>query len=55
MIESGVISNFEHVQVQFHELYPDAVNLRHRIRSDMAYTHNQSYAYPFVWESWIRK
>ena len=52
LIETGLIGKFEHVQIQFHRLYPDHERLRHLIRSSLAMTHNQSYAYPFVWESW---
>lgn len=55
LIETGLIGNFEHIQVQFHELYPDAEKRRQEIRERLRETHEESYSYKWVWESWARK
>lgn len=55
MIETGIVTNFKNIQVQFHDFYPDAHRLRDEIRGDLSKTHTESYCYPFVWESWQLK
>jgi CDP-paratose 2-epimerase len=55
LIDTGNISKFKNVQVQFHNFHPNAENLRSQIRADLAKTHIESFNYPFVWESWKRK
>ena len=55
LIESGVISKVNHLQVQFHTFYPDAESLRNKIRKDLALTHVEKWNYSFVWESWSKQ
>jgi FkbM family methyltransferase len=44
----------DHIQIQFHDFYPDAVRLRDDIRSRLTKTHREVYDYRFVWEAWSR-
>jgi FkbM family methyltransferase len=55
MIESGVAKLCRNIQVQFHDDYPNCIELRDKIREGLAKTHIESYVYPFVWESWRLK
>ena len=55
MIESGVVAHCHNIQVQFHDDYPNCVELRNGIREKLAETHTETYNYPFVWESWRLK
>jgi FkbM family methyltransferase len=52
MIESELITLIDNLQVQFHQDYPNAVELRDMIRHKLGKTHSESYNFPFVWESW---
>ncbi len=52
LLESDLIKNVIHLQVQFHTFYPNAVELRETIRQKIVKTHVESWNYPFVWESW---
>ena len=55
LIDSGYISRFSNIQVQFHTFVPDAEARRNRIRERLAETHECMWEYFFVWESWKRK
>lgn len=55
LIDTGLISRFKNVQVQFHSFYPDAVNARMNIRGSLSETHKEKFCFTFVWESWERK
>jgi FkbM family methyltransferase len=55
LISSGILSVIHHIQVQFHEFFPNSWKLRDQIRIQLTKTHNESWNYPFVWESWERK
>jgi FkbM family methyltransferase len=55
LISSGLISRINNVQVQFHEFYQNSWKLRDQIRLGLSKTHQESWNYPFVWESWARK
>jgi FkbM family methyltransferase len=52
LIETGLISNVEHLQVQFHDFIDGATTQRASIRDHLAQTHQESWCYPFVWENW---
>ena len=51
VLERGLVERFEHIQVQFHSLVPDAETRRETIRAGLARTHHPTYEVPFVWES----
>ena len=53
LIDSGLINKIEHIQVQFHNFFPNAISERDRLRSLLAQTHRQEWCFPFIWESWI--
>jgi FkbM family methyltransferase len=55
IISTGDINKINHLQVQFHYFYPNAINLRNEIRNKLNLTHRETYNFPFVWESWSIK
>lgn len=40
------------LQIQFHDIFPDARSQRQQIRERLAQTHDLTYEYEFVWENW---
>ena len=53
LLESGLITNFKNLQIQFHDFIID--NARERmenIQRKLAETHEITYQYDFVWENW---
>ncbi|WP_367849024.1 FkbM family methyltransferase [Rhodoferax sp. WC2427] len=54
LIETGFIKNIRFLQIQFHDFIPNAVEMREKIRGQLASTHREQWNYPFVWESWVR-
>ena len=54
IISNNIVQHIEHIQVQFHDFYPNASNLREEIRHSLSKTHTEKWNYPFVWESWTR-
>lgn len=55
LIDRGLISKFDHLQIQFHNFVPQAAERRDRIRDELTKTHNENWNYEFVWEGWSRK
>lgn len=55
MLETPVAGLCRNIQVQFHDDYPNCVELRKNIHSRLQETHVQTYCYDFVWESWRLK
>lgn len=55
LIEAGFISNITDIQVQFHDIFPDAEQRMLRIQKRLERTHYLTYNYPFVWENWRKK
>lgn len=55
MLETGLVSICEDIQVQFHRFYPDSQRLRSEIRGALQETHFVTYDYPFVWENWRKR
>ena len=55
MIDSGWAVGCKFIQIQFHEFYPNAKQLRDQIRKDLSKTHEEIYCYPFIWEAWAKK
>lgn len=54
MINTGIITMFENILIQFHVFYPDAEQIRREIRESLEKTHFPTFDYPFVWESWMK-
>lgn len=54
LLDMGLIERFVHIQVQFHCVFLDALGTRDRIRQRLTLTHEESWCYPLVWESWKR-
>ena len=55
MIETGIITKFKNIQVQFHSFIPDAEKRRNKIREELSKTHSCEWEYSFIWESWRLK
>jgi FkbM family methyltransferase len=55
LLETGAITRFHHIQVQFHDFVPDAAGRMQRILERLAATHAPTYQYRFVWENWVLK
>lgn len=55
LIETGQISIFDNIQIQFHDFYPNASEIRSSIRDRLRLTHTETFCYPWIWESWKRK
>jgi len=56
LLESGCITVFRNLQVQFHDFVVENASERmHSIQHRLAETHELTYQYPFVWENWRLK
>lgn len=55
LIDSGLIGRITNVQVQFHDCVPFARARRVSIRRQLEHTHELTYDFSFVWESWRLK
>jgi len=55
LIDTGLINNVVHLQVQFDDYSPDDLVSRERLRSHLARTHVEQWNHPFIWESWRRR
>jgi FkbM family methyltransferase len=55
MIDSGLLSVFKNIQIQFHEFVPNSKKRRNNIREHLKNTHDLTYDFEFIWESWIKK
>jgi len=55
LIETGDVSRFRIIQVQFHEWHRAAYSRRRKIQKALRRTHEQDWDYPFVWERWSRR
>jgi FkbM family methyltransferase len=52
LIATGVIERIRDLQVQFHAFVPEALRRMGEIREALARTHEPTYQFDFVWESW---
>ena len=52
LIATGLIAHVRDVQVQFHEIVPNARSRRRLLQARLATTHRLTYSIPFVWENW---
>lgn len=55
LLDAGLITLFDNIQVQFHDFVPDAEKRMKAIQHKLALTHYPTYQYEFVWENWKRK
>lgn len=55
MLEAGLMSRVNRLQVQFHLFEEALIDARIRIRDGLALTHDCAWDYPFVWEEWRRR
>jgi len=54
MIDTGIVKDFEYIQVQFHNFVEDTEKKRDEIREKLKQTHKLMWDYKFIWESWQR-
>jgi FkbM family methyltransferase len=52
LIETGLITSIDNIQVQFHDFVPDAENRMNGIQKALSKTHHLTYQYRFIWENW---
>ena len=55
LINTGEISNFKILNIQFHEWLPKAIFRRRAIRKALRKTHHNEWNYAFMWERWVLK
>jgi FkbM family methyltransferase len=55
LIDTGLISRIQQLQVQFHNFVPNAEARMHSIQKRLEQTHVLTYQYSFVWENWALK
>ena len=55
LLDINMIGSIDNIQVQFHDVGPDARQRMQRIQSRLRATHEPTYQYEFVWENWARK
>ena len=55
LIEEGIVSKINNIQVQFHDFVSDAESRMKSIQHNLRKTHYLTYHYEFVWENWKLK
>ena len=55
LIESGLATRINNIQVQFHNFVDDADKRMAIIQLQLKATHFIIYSYPYIWENWERK
>jgi len=55
LLDNNMVTIFDDIQVQFHDFYPNSVDLRKEIHNKISETHELTYNYEFVWENWRKK
>ena len=55
LIDFGYVKYIKNIQVQFHDLLPNAEQRMLMIQRELEKTHNLTYQYLFVWENWRLK
>jgi FkbM family methyltransferase len=53
LISYGLIGMVKRIQVQFHDFFEDASEMRASITEKLTRTHFRSWSYYFVWEEWV--
>lgn len=52
LIDSGLVKNTRHIQIQFHDIARDSVERMNEICARLEETHFPTYRFRFVWENW---
>jgi FkbM family methyltransferase len=52
LLNQNMTPKINDIQVQFHDFYPNAIELRNEIQKKLTKTHKLTYNYDFVWENW---
>jgi FkbM family methyltransferase len=52
LLDSGLTRLITNIQVQFHNIVPNAEGRMNKIQERLRATHYLTYQYPFVWENW---
>jgi FkbM family methyltransferase len=52
LINSGYVVNIKNLQIQFHNVFPNAEERMLKIQNQLSKTHKLTYQYVFVWENW---
>lgn len=52
ILAAGLAPRFDNIQVQFHDVIPEAVGRRGQIHDRLGLSHCLTYCTPFVWENW---
>ena len=55
ILKTDWVGKIQHLQIQFHSFAPEAHSRRRHIRKMLSKTHQLSYDYYFIWESWVLK
>lgn len=55
LIDEKALPRIGALQIQFHDVVPDAHARAESIRKELSHTHTRDWDYPGVWESWSRK
>lgn len=55
LIDSGYITRFRYLQVQFHTFIPEFGEKYLALKKDLLRTHDLSWRWPWKWESWARR
>jgi len=55
LLSAGLMSRVRDLQVQFSDFGPDATTRLQAVQRLLRETHEITYQYPFLWESWRRK
>lgn len=52
MIDSGLLSKVDNLQIQFHDFVPQWKERMKSIQQKLSATHELTYNYPLIWENW---
>jgi FkbM family methyltransferase len=52
LIAASLITKIANLQVQFHDIFPDAEARMQAIQASLRCTHELTYQFPFMWENW---
>lgn len=55
LLDTGLTTNIQNIQVQFHDFVPNAEARMKSIQNRLSMTHDLTYQYEFVWENWKLK
>lgn len=55
LLETERVRHIKNIQVQFHDIFPDAKERMKKLQSELSQTHELTYQFMFVWENWRRK